>query len=406
MPGNSLRSKLNCFQGAILGDRHEPAVQRAPARYQQLARALGGRIVSNSAGSFCLVKKRYASCYAYGNLTLGDMSGADTFPVSAFTRGNEPGSVQLSSLLFIDTETTGLGGAGTVAFLVGCGSVVKDGFEVRQYFIPDYPDEAAMLEALLAEFGQRRTIVSYNGVAFDLPLLRDRMIINRVARELDMDRHIDLLHPVRRLFRRRLGDCRLINVEQELFGFRRGDDIPGYLIPSVYFEWLSEDNLDSMSAVLEHNRLDIVSLYFLADYIARAFQTRGKTLQAVDDLYSLSRVYGQRKENERVIDLYDRIDTLENKPPAEDILLFHAQAFKRASAYEKAVVLWEKLSSTSSKEAFWANVELAKYHEHKVKDPERAYYYARKADSIAPLSRGRRQLLQKRLARLQSKLSR
>jgi len=406
MSGNSLHSKLNRFQGAILGDRPTPDLQDVPARYRQMAKAVDGRIVSGRAGSFCLVKTHYSRYHSHGHLTLGDIPGDGPFPVSAFTRKDEPGYVEPASLLFIDAETTGLGGAGTVAFLVGCGSVVEDGFEVRQYLIPDYSDEAAMLEALLSEFDDTRVIVSYNGAAFDLPLLQDRMIINRVARELAMGRHLDLLHPVRRLFRRRLGDCRLVNVEKKLFGFQRNNDIPGYIIPSVYFDWLSEQNPDLMGMILEHNRLDIVSLYYLAAYLARAFQTEGGILETVDDLYSLSRIYGWRKQNHRVVDLYRRIDALRDKPPAGDVLLFHAQAFKRVGAYEKAVALWERLSSASSKEGFWANVELAKHYEHRVKDIKTAYQYAKKADELAPQSRRQRQLLHKRLLRLQSKLSR
>ena len=406
MSGNSLHSKLNRFQGAILGDRPTPDLQDVPARYRQMSQAVGGRIVSGRAGSFCLVKTHYSRHHSYGHLTLGDIPGDGPFPVSAFTREDEPGYVEPASLLFIDTETTGLGGAGTVAFLVGCGSVVEDGFEVRQYLIPDYSDEAAMLEALLSEFDDSKVIVSYNGAAFDLPLLQDRMIINRVARELDIDRHLDLLHPVRRLFRRRLGDCRLINVEKELFGLKRDNDIPGYLIPSVYFDWLSEQNPELMGTVLEHNRLDIVSLYYLAAYLARAFQTEGGVLKTINDLYSLSRIYGWRKQNHRVIDLYRRIDALANKPLAGDVLLFHAQAFKRIGAYEKAVSLWEGLSSAPSKEGFRANVELAKYYEHRVKDIETAYQYAQRADKTAPLSQRQQRLLHKRLLRLQSKMSR
>lgn len=381
-------------------------MQDVSARYRQMAKAVGGRIISGRAGSFCLVKTHYSRHHSYGHLTLGDIPSDRPFPVSAFTREEEPGSVEPASLLFIDTETTGLGGAGTVAFLVGCGSIVEDGFEVRQYLIPDYSDEAAMLEALLSEFNDSKVIVSYNGAAFDLPLLQDRMIINRVARELAMGRHLDLLHPVRRLFRRRLGDCRLVNVEKKLFGFQRNNDIPGYIIPSVYFDWLSEQNPDLMGMILEHNRLDIVSLYYLAAYLARAFQTEGGILETVDDLYSLSRIYGWRKQNHRVVDLYHRIDALENKPPAGDVLLFHAQAFKRIGAYKKAVALWEGLSSAPSKEGFRANVELAKYYEHRVKDIETAYQYAQRADKTAPLSQRQQRLLHKRLLRLQSKLSR
>ncbi|MFH1373583.1 MAG: ribonuclease H-like domain-containing protein [bacterium] len=406
MSTNNLRHRLDQFHGAILGERSVAEPVSAPDSYLRMADALGGGIVSGAAGSFCLAKTFYTPTYRHGDLTLDETLSVESLPASAFTWRDEPDSIRPESLLMIDTETTGLGGAGAVAFLVGCASVVDNGLQVRQYLIPDYSDEAAMLEVLLTEFGNERTVVSYNGAAFDLPLLRDRMIINRVARRLPFQRHLDLLHPVRRLFRRRLGDCRLVNIERELFGFFREDDIPGYLIPSVYFDWLARQNPKPLAAVMEHNRLDIVSLWFLTVYLVQTFQTEGRLLNSADDLYSLSRIYNRRRDNRRVIDLYQRIDALTPGSPPDDMLLFHAQVFKRAGHWDQAATLWGKLSGASSREGFRANVELAKYYEHRVKDIDRAFHYTRRADNITPPSRRQQQLLIKRLQRLKSKLDR
>ena len=406
MSTNNLRQQLDRFQGVILGERSVAETVSAPDRDLQMAEALGGEIVSGAAGSFCLAKTFHTPTYRHGDLTLDETLSVGALPASAFTWQDEPDSIRPESLLMIDTETTGLGGAGAVAFLVGCASVVDDGLEVRQYLIPDYSDEAAMLEVLLTEFSGGRTVVSYNGAAFDLPLLRDRMIINRVARRLPFQRHLDLLHPVRRLFRRRLGDCRLVNIERELFGFYRENDIPGYLIPSVYFDWLAQQNPTPLAAVMEHNRLDIVSLWFMTVFLARTFQTEGRLLHSADDLYSLSRIYGRRRDNRRVISLYQRIDALTPGSPPDDMLLFHALAFKRAGQFDRAVALWERLSAVSSREGFRANVELAKYYEHRIKDIDRAFHYARRADNITPPGRRQQQLLIKRLQRLKSKQDR
>ena len=54
--------------------------------------------------------------------------------------------------IFIDLETTGLsGGAGTVAFLVGCGYFDLGAFQVRQFLLTSYASERALLYAV-AEF--------------------------------------------------------------------------------------------------------------------------------------------------------------------------------------------------------------------------------------------------------------
>ena len=403
MSSDALYNKLNRFQSLIAERPSVSEAKKPPEHYQRMADALEGELVLNHVGSFVLKKTSYSSLYSHGQLTLGDLAVNDELPHSAFTRLEEPGSFSLSSVLFVDTETTGLGGTGTVAFVVGCGSVVEDGFEVRQYVMPDYSDEAAMLEALLNEFRQDRVVISYNGAAFDLPVLRSRMIVNRVDREIPMKGHNDLLHSTRRLFRRRLGDCSLPNIERELFDFHRVDDVPGYLIPSIYFDWLSEQKPDGLISVLEHNRMDIVSLFFLAGYITRAFDTEGGILETVDDLHSLSRIYGWRKDNDRIANLYRRMETVNGQPLADDVLLFHAQAFKRTGDYDKAVTIWERLSASTSKEGFWANVELAKFYEHQAKDIEKAYHYAAKADNMGTLSKSHRRQVEKRLSRLSSK---
>ncbi len=403
MSDKNLKSRLRRFDAHLQTGSEAPELRPAPARYRALASAVGGKLQSVQAGSYCVIKTAYPNDYAHGRFRL-ERFRKIVLPRSAFTAQKEAGEVAFEKMLFVDTETTGLGGAGVVPFLVGCGSLTTRGFELRQYLLPDYSDEAAMLESLVNEFGPDRTLVTYNGAAFDLPLIKDRVIINRIARDIDYDYHIDLLHSARRIFRRRLKDCSLTNVEEQLFGFRRDDDIPGYLIPSVYFEWLSEENTDLMLDVIEHNRLDIVSLYFLVCHIAEIHTTEGDVLDEVDDLHSLSRVYGRRKQTDLVGQMFAKIDSLGKDRLAEDIVLYHAMNFKRSGDYATAVQMWQTLSSLESKEAYWANLELAKYFEHRERDPARALHYTRMAKKICPYGDSHKASLTSRLNRLKIKL--
>ena len=350
-----------------------------------------------------MIKTFYPFDYWHGQYQLLDIMSSQVLPLSAFAPKEENNFLDLSSLLFVDTETTGLGGAGVVAFLVGCGRLVKDGFEIHQYLLPDYSDESSLLEGFMEELNQNISLVTYNGAAFDIPLLRDRLIINRVANNLDYRYHIDLLHPVRRLFKRRLKNCSLINVETELFNFRRSNDIPGYLVPSVYFEWLSEENLDLMPSVLEHNRWDIISLFFTINYLKNIFYHWDKVLDRVDDLHSLSKIFGKRKKLEQVKQVFEHIKDLD-KSLSDDIIFFHALNYKRIKAYDKAVPMWEKLSLHNSKEGYEANIELSKYYEHREKNIEQAYQYAQKASNYSLSGDYQKEQLAHRLKRLCSKL--
>ncbi len=404
MSDEDLKKKLDRFQNLIHSPQHEPPASHFPERYRTLAEANGGELVANHAGAYCRVRTLYPFEHYHGSCCLDDAAASATVPLSAFTSMDEPGELELSSMLFIDTETTGLGGAGAVAFLVGCGSLVEDGFEVRQYLLPDYSDECAMLEDLQQELREDNVLVSYNGATFDLPLLKDRLVINRVSKEIPYGYHVDLLHAVRRIFRRRLKDCRLSNIEKELFGFERTDDIPGYLIPAVYFEWLSSDSLELLPEVLNHNRLDILSLFYLVDHIATIHRSQGEALEEIDDLHSLSRVYSRRRDHTTVESLIERIEGTSGSGLAEDIQLFNAFSFKRANSLEKAVPIWLQLAGSESREGFWANIELAKYFEHRVHDPARAFQHASRAHDICPYGEARQRKLALRIDRLRAKL--
>src|SRR5205823_7889415 len=81
--------------------------------------------------------------------------------------------------------------------------------------------------------------------------------------------HVDLLHPARRMWREDDVECRLTSLERTLCGHEREGDVPGFEIPSRYFQYVRSGDARPLEAVLEHNRLDIVSLAMLT---ARAAQ--------------------------------------------------------------------------------------------------------------------------------------
>ena len=111
-------------------------------------------------------------------------------------------SVVPGRLLFVDLETTGLaGGAGTRAFLVGCGWFEGAAFRVRQFFLAGYAAERAMLDAVTEAAAEACGVVSYNGKSFDLPLIETRFLFHRMQTPFAGMPHVDMLHPARRLWR-------------------------------------------------------------------------------------------------------------------------------------------------------------------------------------------------------------
>ena len=211
----------------------------------------------------------------------------------------------LEPAVYFDTETTGLStGAGTVIFLAGAARVSAGGITVRQYLLPDYPYERPLLRAVAADLASARRMVTYNGRAFDLPMLAARLTVHGLFREQASlpAAHDDLLPYARRLFRRPLGGARLADVEAGVLGVRRTSDCPGSEVPLRYFGYLRGGSPDILAEVLDHNLQDVVSLALLEAELcrlrrggwrdARVLDPRGMALElvragAIDDALEL-----------------------------------------------------------------------------------------------------------------------
>jgi hypothetical protein len=165
---------------------------------------------------------------------------------------------------YIDTETTGLGGgAGTYVFAAAVALPIDCGLRLAQLFLPQPGLEAAFLHRLRQELEPAGGLASFNGGSFDLPVLKTRWVMARMAGELDHPPHVDLLTLVRALYRHRLESCTLRMVEERVLGYERDDPVTGMLAPDAYFAYLRRGSSPMLEAVLEHNRLDVISLVHL-----------------------------------------------------------------------------------------------------------------------------------------------
>src|SRR5690242_16551760 len=194
---------------------------------------VGGCLIETDAGTILAVRHEYPLDHRHGAPCLASVRDAPEalLRLLAKNAGEVPDPC---GLLFLDTETTGLvGGTGTYAFLVGTGSVEEASFVVTQYLMRDLDEEPALLAALAPSIERATAVVSFNGSAFDVPLLETRFVLGR-RRWPDVV-HLDLLHAARRVWGRVLQDCRLETLERAVLGVERENDVPGAFIPSMYF---------------------------------------------------------------------------------------------------------------------------------------------------------------------------
>jgi len=311
---------------------------------------------------------------------------------------------------FLDTETTGLsGGTGTYCFLIGVGAVEGRDFHIHQFLMRDYSEEAALLEVLTAHLAQFDVLVTYNGKAFDLPLLETRFRLARRRPAHERMEHLDLLHAARRLFRLRLPSCRLTELESAILGFQREGDLAGEIIPYYYFDYLRTHNALKLVPILHHNLMDILTLACLTALVLAAVgDPEAAPLAHPVDLYSLAAWVARMPaagSREPAVRLYRRAlaaglpEALDWRARAE-----LAALYKRAHDYQSALPLWREVSTAPRGHCLPALEELAKYYEHKQRDYPRALEAARAG--LAAASPTEAAAWQRRAARLQKRLAR
>lgn len=298
---------------------------------------------------------------------------------ACFCQDDRMKEVTFRDFLFLDTETTGLNGAGTLAFMVGVGFFDDDAFVVRQYFLRDPGDEPAML-LLLQELLQRHAgLITFNGRSFDVPLLDGRFLINRLPCDLPQRPHIDLLPPARRLWRYRFSSCSLGSLEKNLLGLQRTEeDVPGWLIPGLYHQFLQTGDGREMARVFYHNRLDILSMVTLAGRVTRLFE-RPQDGDHPLELLGLGRWkddLGLTLEAEQALRMA-AVPELETDYYQEALLRL-AMLLKRSDRREEALVVWQQAAATSFADVT-AHVELAKHYEWQEGDLPRALSWTEQA---------------------------
>ncbi|HET7875167.1 MAG TPA: ribonuclease H-like domain-containing protein [Methylomirabilota bacterium] len=376
-------------------------------RALSLEDALGGTVEETERGRILVVRRRFDAGHRHGAQPLALANRMAAGPLALLGRAESP-PPESHRLLYLDTETTGLaGGTGTYAFLVGAGFFDGEAFEVRQYFMRDLDEEPALLAALDGLFRGFDGFVTYNGAGFDLPLLETRFVLGRRRWRGEVF-HMDLLGPARRLWSARLADCRLATVEQHVLRFTRVDDVPGHLIPSVYFEYLRRKRPGELIRVFDHNRHDILSLAVLTGWVADALARAPVLDLHPEELAGMGRLL-EAAEPERGLACYRMALArgLES-PGRERLLLRLAGREKRLARWDDARSLWEE--ATRARHGFdprpWE--EIAKVHEHRRRDLPAALAVVEEALALARRHRASARVLEAfeyRLDRLTRRLA-
>ncbi|WP_258171307.1 ribonuclease H-like domain-containing protein [Paenibacillus sp. R14(2021)] len=381
--------------------------------------ALGVRLVESAEGMFLVRESRYPFSHRHGIHQLAELPG--TQPSLAAFDKQTSAFREVSNVLFLDLETTGLGvGAGNVPFMVGLAYVEDEVFVVEQMLIRHPAEERAMIAYLCGMLPSFTHLVTYNGRTFDWPVLYNRFILNGYRNFNWEPVHIDLLHPSRSVWRNTLVSCKLSHVEEERLGITRSEDVPGSLAPAIYFQYLSDGDPGPLLGVFRHNEIDMLSLAALAIRFGHFLGGGvGSAIPLPAEAEELLRT-GLWLEKMGKGDLAEPLYALfaEHPRPTVKCLCLLAERDKKCGNWHRAVLLWQK-AVQAAEEAAWpeyeAHIELAMYYEHRTKAFDQALALAEQAFEIAArrhagvrLEAKRRAILEgirKRINRLQMKRS-
>jgi uncharacterized protein YprB with RNaseH-like and TPR domain len=267
----------------------------------------------------------------------------------------------LERALYLDCESTGLAGAGTLAFLVGLAWFDAGRLVLEQLLLRTPADEKAMLELLRERVCRASVLVTYNGKAFDVPLLAGRCVMAGCP-PLPVRPQLDLLHVARRLHRDRIGACRLLDLENGVLGFDRGPDIAGAEVAARYAHFLRTGEDEALREVVDHNAHDVLTMTALVALY-------GERVPAIDDrdLIGLAQTYRRARA-------YDDADAVAARAIERGVgsraLRLRALIAKARGDRARALSWFEKLAQEVDDAS--VRLELAKLYEHYMKEPRRA----------------------------------
>ena len=337
---------------------------------------IDGRVVETRAGETFVAEQIFPTNYHHGRTPLGLASRLEA--LASWAQDPRLVDLPLEAYAFLDTETSGLaGGTGTYAFLVGVGRYEGRAFRLAQFFMRDPTEESALLEGVADFLAPAQALVTFNGKAFDAPLLKTRYRLHRSPVPFEGYLHLDLLPLARRLWRDRLPSRALKYLEENILGAPRSmEEVSGWEIPYIYFDYLRSGDASPLKGVFYHNAMDVVAMAALLNHVSSLLaEPHDRQHEFGQDVVALAKLFEDLGKWDDAARLYER--SFEMGLPEPDFW----QTIRRLSILQRrrgdleaAVRLWEKAAAEGN---IYAHIELAKYFEHRRRDPVQALQWTR-----------------------------
>jgi hypothetical protein len=375
---SSLSDKLKSL-GVQVGARDLPSPAPRAQAYA-VEQVVSGRFQPTPHGPLFMVEATYPPHHRHGRAGL--RAQAPLHVIARWAAETRIAAVAPEALAFLDTETTGLaGGAGTYAFMVGVARFEDDSFRLAQFFMRDPAEEPAQLAALTEFLQPCQVLVTFNGKAFDVPLLNTRYIVNGRPSPLTQMAQLDLLPLARRLWRERLPSRALGYLEEHILGAARTqEDVPGWLIPSVYFTYLRSGDARPLKGIFYHNAMDILAMAGLLTHVSGMLYNPATDSTHPLDTLAMARLFESLEDFDQADRLY-RLSLAQKLPEPHcwDALQRLSLLHKRLGHWPAALELWQQAAHGRE---LYAYEELAKYCEHQTGNFTEALHWTKAALAV------------------------
>lgn len=162
--------------------------------------------------------------------------------------------------IFFDIETTGFSPAHTQIYLIGCASRKDNTMLVDQFFATTKEEEVEILKAFMDLVKNFDTLISYNGIGFDIPFLKAKCDMYGIEECFSSLNYLDIFKSISSIkFLLKLPNYKQKTIESFL-DIRREDPFSGGELINVYYGYQKNHDDETLHVLMLHNYEDVLGM--------------------------------------------------------------------------------------------------------------------------------------------------
>lgn len=162
--------------------------------------------------------------------------------------------------IFFDIETTGFSPSSSNIYLIGCLHRHGENLVIDQFFAESKTDEHEILKQFVDLLHQYKTIISFNGIGFDIPFIKAKCDSYGIEEHLKDFHYIDIFKLISSIkFLLKLPNYKQKTLEIFL-DIQRDDKFSGGELINVYDEYIKTHAKDAEELLLLHNFEDVTGM--------------------------------------------------------------------------------------------------------------------------------------------------